>query len=180
MILATYTNRENANAFPKVATLASHCGCTERAIQQRLRRLRLAGYLEIQAPGRLQRATTYRVVVPDSRNETPFPVATPSRVNAGSPQSPSGVNSRSLRGEPRFAPGVNGSSHDLYRDQYRDQRTTGAARRSTRAQTLSPASPTDSDWFAECQVIHNGACGGDQMGHHLRKRMDAYRSKESA
>jgi hypothetical protein len=178
MLVATYTDREDANAFPSVPRLANDSGCTARAVQQRLARLRRAGYLEVQAPARQHRPRTYRVVVPDVRHESPFTPAMASEVKHGSPPTSSAVKPRSRKGEPGFASGVNAGSHDQYRDQFRDRKNTGAARRTAEAKGSFPSS-TDGDWFTECRLTHGGACGG-RMRHRIRMLTDAYRAKESA
>jgi hypothetical protein len=41
------------------------------------------------------------------------------------------------------------------------------------------AVPSCTDWYAECQQQHGGACGG-QFRHHTRLMMDAQRAKETA
>jgi len=36
--------------------------------------------------------------------------------------------------------------------------------------------PVEADWFAECQQLHDGSCGG-KLRHHNRIGMDAYMAK---
>ena len=139
MILATYADRDNSNAFPSVKRLAEESGCTERAVQQRLARLRRAGYLEVQTPARQHRPTTYRVVVPnESRGELGFtPKARPG-VNGDSPLGTVRGENRTARGELGFAPGVNGGSPDQYRDLSIDQKDRSAAAPRFSAQAREP------------------------------------------
>ncbi len=35
-----------------------------------------------------------------------------------------------------------------------------------------PYVSSDADWWDECKIIHNGACDGDRMRHHLRVQTD--------
>jgi hypothetical protein len=146
MILTTYASRDGSNAFPSVRLLAAQSSCTDRAVQQRLARLRAAGYLEVQSPARQHRPTTYRVVVPkESRGERDFTPGMQSGTNGHSPlgvdaqsemngDSPLGVvrgESQASRGEPAFASEVNGGSPDQKRDLDSDQRRKSIAQLST-------------------------------------------------
>ena len=138
MIIATYADRDDSNAFPSVRLLAEQSGCTERAIQQRLARLRRGGYLEVQTPARQHRPTTYRVVPNEARGEPEFAPEAQPGVNGDSPLGTFRGEARTARGEREFAPGVNGGSPDQYRDQSTDQKDKPAAAPRFSAQAREP------------------------------------------
>jgi hypothetical protein len=64
LIIISYSNRDGGGAFPSVPRLARDCGCTDRTIQLRLRRLQARGYLVVERRAAQHRPTTYRIVDP--------------------------------------------------------------------------------------------------------------------
>jgi hypothetical protein len=127
LVLATYADRDNANAFPGVARLATESECSVREVQRRLDRLRRRGLVEVQAPARQHRPTTYRVVVPTVRGDRDVTPAHTSGVTSTSPLERSGVTSETVRGDLDVAPEVTCKSPDQYRDQGTDQKSKAAA-----------------------------------------------------